>query len=170
MSLSSTNSATVASANTSVNNGHVNWYLCPLEIIWLDLYSIGASVILRKIMNYQTCIRWEVFNEVLELGSKVIISEYLNSINYYVTVMHEFCDGCQCQYKSRNCFGNLAESVEEFGYSKIIRNFFLICTRYFLNISVSENLLLQACDRLVFRLFSANSKSSRVDLISALPP
>ena len=45
----------------------------------------------------------------------------------------------------------------------------LICTRYFLNISVSENLLLQACDWLVFRLFSANSKSFRADLISALP-
>ena len=41
--------------------------------------------------------------------------------------MHEFCDGCQCQYKSWNCFGNLAESVEEFGYSKIIRNFFESC-------------------------------------------
>ena len=41
--------------------------------------------------------------------------------------MHEFCDGCQCQYKSRNCFGYLAESVEEFGYSKIIRNFFESC-------------------------------------------
>ena len=55
------------------------------------------------------------------------ISEYLNSINYHVTVMHEFCDGCQCQYNSRNCFGNFAESVEEFGYSKIIRNFFESC-------------------------------------------
>jgi hypothetical protein len=32
-----------------------------------------------------------------------------------------------------------------------------------------KSLLLQACDRLVFRLFSANSKSSRADLISALP-
>jgi hypothetical protein len=42
------------------------------------------------------------------------ISEYLNSINYYVTVMHEFCDGCQCQCKNRNCFGNFVESVEEF--------------------------------------------------------
>ena len=44
------------------------------------------------------------------------ISEYLNSMHYYVTVMHEFCDGCQCQCKSRNCFGNFVESVEEFGY------------------------------------------------------
>ena len=32
-----------------------------------------------------------------------------------------------------------------------------------------KSLLLQACDRLVFRLFSANSKSSRADLISTLP-
>ena len=32
-----------------------------------------------------------------------------------------------------------------------------------------KSLFLQACDRLVFRLFSANSKSSRADLISALP-
>lgn len=46
------------------------------------------------------------------------ISEYLNSINYYVTVRYEFCDGCQCQYKSRNCFWNFAESVEEFEYSQ----------------------------------------------------
>jgi len=53
-----------------------------------------------------------------------LISEYLKSINYTVTTMHEFCDGCQSQYKSRNCLGNLAESVNEFGYSKIIRNYF----------------------------------------------
>ena len=32
-----------------------------------------------------------------------------------------------------------------------------------------KSLLLQACDRLVLRLFSANSKSSRADLISTLP-
>lgn len=50
-----------------------------------------------------------------------LISE---SINYTVTTMHEFCDGCQSQYKRRNCLGNLAESVNEFGYSKIIRNYF----------------------------------------------
>ena len=38
--------------------------------------------------------------------------------------MHEFCDGCAAQHKSRHCFGEVSESVSEFGYTKIIRNFF----------------------------------------------
>jgi hypothetical protein len=38
--------------------------------------------------------------------------------------MHEFCDGCQRQYKSRNCVGNIAESFQDLGYSKLVRNFF----------------------------------------------
>jgi hypothetical protein len=38
--------------------------------------------------------------------------------------MHEFCDGCACQYKSRHCFGDLASSTREFGFQGIIRIFF----------------------------------------------
>jgi hypothetical protein len=84
------------------------------------------------------------------------ISEYLNSINYYVTVMHEFCDGCQCQYKSWNCFGDPLIGLKFLLFARGISSTYL------------KSLLLQACDRLVFRLFSANSKSFRADLISAL--
>jgi hypothetical protein len=39
-------------------------------------------------------------------------------------VMHEFCDGCASQYKSRHCLGDLLNSFREFGYRKIVRNFF----------------------------------------------
>jgi hypothetical protein len=39
--------------------------------------NLIASVILRKIMNYKRFIRWKVFNEVLELGSKVMTYERL---------------------------------------------------------------------------------------------
>jgi hypothetical protein len=53
-----------------------------------------------------------------------LISDYLQSISYPVCTMHEFCDGCQAQYKSRNCFGSLVHSVKELGYKKIVRNFF----------------------------------------------
>jgi hypothetical protein len=35
--------------------------------------------------------------------------------------MHEFC---QSQYKSRNCVGNIVESFQDLGYSKLVRNFF----------------------------------------------
>lgn len=38
--------------------------------------------------------------------------------------MHEFCDGCAAQYKSRHCFGDLSDSLSEFCYQKLIRNFF----------------------------------------------
>lgn len=55
---------------------------------------------------------------------QTFISHYLQSINYSVTTMHEFCDGCQSQYKSRNCVGNIAESFQDLGYSKLVRNFF----------------------------------------------
>ena len=56
--------------------------------------------------------------------SQKLISDYLKSICYDVEVMHEFCDGCAAQYKSRHCFGDIAHSVSEFGYSKLIRKFF----------------------------------------------
>ncbi|CAG2251287.1 unnamed protein product [Mytilus edulis] len=56
-----------------------------------------------------------------------LVSEYLKEINYRVDTMHEFCEGCQSQYKSRHCIGTLVESVAEFGYKKIIRNYFESC-------------------------------------------
>jgi hypothetical protein len=31
---------------------------------------------------------------------------------------------CQSQYKSRNCVGNIAESFQDLGYSKLVRHFF----------------------------------------------
>lgn len=53
-----------------------------------------------------------------------LISDYLKSISYEVKTMHEFCDGCAAQYKSRHCFGDLSDSLSEFCYQKLIRNFF----------------------------------------------
>ena len=53
-----------------------------------------------------------------------LVSEYLKYISCDVHTMHEFCDGCTAQYKSRHCFGDVSESVSEFGYTKRIRNFF----------------------------------------------
>ena len=35
--------------------------------------------------------------------------------------MHEFCDGCASQYKSRHCLGDLSNSFRGFGYRKIVR-------------------------------------------------
>ena len=52
------------------------------------------------------------------------IAEYLRSISCDVDIMHEFCDGCASQYKSRHCLGDLSNSFREFGYRKIVRNFF----------------------------------------------
>jgi hypothetical protein len=37
------------------------------------------------------------------------------------------CTNSATVASANNCFGNFAESVEEFGYSKIIRNFFESC-------------------------------------------
>ncbi|XP_062578884.1 uncharacterized protein LOC134240823 [Saccostrea cucullata] len=53
-----------------------------------------------------------------------LVSEYLKSISCEVHTMHEFCDGCAAQYKSRHCFGDVSESVAEFGYTTLTRNFF----------------------------------------------
>jgi hypothetical protein len=52
------------------------------------------------------------------------ICDYLKSIDYEVDTMHEFTDGCQCQYKSRHCMGDLSFGCDDFGYTTIIRNFF----------------------------------------------
>ena len=38
--------------------------------------------------------------------------------------MHEYTDGCACQYKSKNCFGIISNICEELNYDKFIRNFF----------------------------------------------
>jgi hypothetical protein len=52
------------------------------------------------------------------------IAEYLRSISCDIDVMHAFCDGCASQYKIRHCLGDLSNSFREFGYRKIVRNFF----------------------------------------------
>lgn len=38
--------------------------------------------------------------------------------------MHEFCDCCAAQYKSRHCFEDVCDSVAKFSYVELIRNFF----------------------------------------------
>jgi hypothetical protein len=53
-----------------------------------------------------------------------LIADYFSSISYNVHMMHEFYDGCSCQYKSRHCFGNLKQSLSDLGYSRLVRNFF----------------------------------------------
>ena len=40
-----------------------------------------------------------------------LVSEYLRSISCEVHTMHEFCDGCAAQYKSRHCFGDVSEPL-----------------------------------------------------------
>lgn len=52
------------------------------------------------------------------------ISDYLKSISYNVETMHEYTDGCACQYKSRHCFGDISNSCKDFGYKTFTRNFF----------------------------------------------
>lgn len=52
------------------------------------------------------------------------IHDYLSSINYPVHTMHEFTDGCQSQYKSCNCMGDVSYGCGDFGYKRIIRNYF----------------------------------------------
>jgi len=49
------------------------------------------------------------------------IASYLQSLNLDVKVMHEFCDGCSAQYKSRNCMGDV--SCNSLGYDTLIRNY-----------------------------------------------
>ncbi|CAC5393263.1 unnamed protein product [Mytilus coruscus] len=53
-----------------------------------------------------------------------LVSEYLKSINCEISVMHEFTDGCSSQYKSRHCMGDVSYSCSDFGYAKILRNYF----------------------------------------------
>ncbi|CAC5378511.1 unnamed protein product [Mytilus coruscus] len=53
-----------------------------------------------------------------------LVSEYLKSINCEISVMHEFTDGCSSQYKSRHCMGDVSYSCSDFGYAKILPNYF----------------------------------------------
>ena len=52
------------------------------------------------------------------------VAEYLRSISYQVDVMHEYCDGCAAQYKSRVCYGELPQQLTKLGYKTLIRNFY----------------------------------------------
>ena len=52
------------------------------------------------------------------------IDDYLkNTAKTNVKLMHEFCDGCSAQYKSRHCMGDVSLSQADFGYPTW-RNFF----------------------------------------------
>lgn len=53
-----------------------------------------------------------------------LIKEYLQSLQYHVNTMHEFTDGCQCQYKSRHCMGDFSFGTGDFGYRRVVRNYF----------------------------------------------
>ena len=53
-----------------------------------------------------------------------MIHDHLTSISYPVNVMHEFTDGCQGQYKSRHCMGDVGYGCGDFGYHQVIRNYF----------------------------------------------
>ncbi|CAC5400209.1 unnamed protein product [Mytilus coruscus] len=64
------------------------------------------------------------FRNVEQFQVQKYISEYLSSISCHVHTMHEFCDGCSCQYKSRHCLGHLRKSLNELGNNNLIRNFF----------------------------------------------
>lgn len=51
------------------------------------------------------------------------VVNYLESINCKVDLMHEWTDGCACQYKSRHCLGDVSLSSSDFGFPTI-RNYF----------------------------------------------
>ena len=52
-----------------------------------------------------------------------LVAQYLNEIQYPVTFMHEWTDGCSSQYKSRHCMGDVSHSIADFGFPTI-RNYF----------------------------------------------
>jgi hypothetical protein len=89
----------------------IRWIARIPLIGWNDLLLRSTSSMYLKILRLQL---WE---RVVQ----TFISHYLQSINYSVTTLHEFC---QSQYKSRHCVGNIAESFQDLGYSKLVRNFF----------------------------------------------
>jgi len=51
------------------------------------------------------------------------IAAYLKSLDLDIKVMHEFCDGCSSQYKSRNCMGDVCHACTGLGYDALIRNY-----------------------------------------------
>ncbi|MES9879654.1 MAG: hypothetical protein ABW185_02090 [Sedimenticola sp.] len=53
-----------------------------------------------------------------------LVAEYLKAIPYDVSTMHEWTDGCACQYKSRHCFENLSTACADLGYRRLIRNYY----------------------------------------------
>ncbi|CAG2203313.1 unnamed protein product [Mytilus edulis] len=53
-----------------------------------------------------------------------LIRDYLISISYDVSVMHEFTDVCNVQYKIRHCIEDISYVCSDLGYDKIVRNFF----------------------------------------------
>ena len=54
---------------------------------------------------------------------RALIAGYLKQINYPITVMHEWTDGCSSQYKSCHCMGDVSNSKMDFGFLTI-RNYF----------------------------------------------
>ena len=52
-----------------------------------------------------------------------VVVDYLREIEYPLTVMHEWTDGCAAQYKSCHCMGDLSFSVADFGFLTV-RNYF----------------------------------------------
>ena len=51
------------------------------------------------------------------------MADYLQELEYPVTVMHEWTDGCVAQYKSCHCMGDLSFSAPDFGFLTV-RNYF----------------------------------------------
>ena len=54
---------------------------------------------------------------------RVLLAKHFADIDYGLTVLEEFTDGCSSQYKSRNCFYDVSCSEEDFGFITR-RNFF----------------------------------------------
>ena len=54
---------------------------------------------------------------------RILVADYLQSINYNIKFLHEWRDGCSAQYKSRHCMGDVSYSVADLGYPTI-QNYF----------------------------------------------
>ena len=52
------------------------------------------------------------------------IADYFKSIPIDIENMVEFTDGCSCQYKSRNCMGDISTACQHLNYASISRNFY----------------------------------------------
>lgn len=53
-----------------------------------------------------------------------LFKQYLNSIDYKCSQMHEFTDGCGVQYKSRNCLGIIYKTCDDLDYDVFMQNYF----------------------------------------------